>query len=139
MGAIVVTVRDNGGSLSMTASPTGCGGCALADCRWKSATGSVVTNPADGTVTVNAVFASCTDASKLDSTRGSLSLATNGRNVMYWSPPVHNTQWIKTLVKRMCILDDMISEAITHTHTHEGLGHSLITLSFATLVKDSIR
>jgi len=94
MGAIVVTVSNNGGSLSMTASPTGCGDCGTG-CRWKSATGPVVVSPADGSVTLNAAFASCTDKDKPDSTRGTLSLATNGRNVLYWSPPTHNTQWIK--------------------------------------------
>jgi hypothetical protein len=95
MGAIVVTVSDDGGSLTMRASPTGCGGCALAGCRWESAVGPVNV-AADGKVTVAAVFASCPADGKAASTAlGSLDLATNGRNVMYWSPATLATQWIK--------------------------------------------
>jgi hypothetical protein len=91
MGAIVVTVSDDGGSLTMRASPTGCGGCALAGCRWESAVGPVNV-AADGKVTVAAVFASCPadgDAASV-TTRGSLS-----RNVMHWSPATLATQWVK--------------------------------------------
>ena len=93
MGAIVVTVSDDGGAgLTMGASPTGCGGCALAGFRWKSAVGPVNV-AADGQVTVAAVFALCSPA---DGDAASVtSIGSFSRNVMHWSPATLTTQWVK--------------------------------------------
>ena len=98
MGAIMVTVSENGGILQMNASPSGCGACALSDCRWTSANGPITASTADGIVTIDASFVPCAGQGenvKVESARGSLVLATNQRNVIYWSPGTQNTQWIK--------------------------------------------
>jgi hypothetical protein len=90
MGAIVLNADDG---VTLTASPRGCEGCTNPSCRWETATGPI-TIAEDGVVSVSAAFTACGGARDFNA-RGTLETATNGRNVLYWSPSTHSTQWIR--------------------------------------------
>ena len=89
MGQISVTAN----GLAFSASPAGCANCGLPDCRWSVAEGSVVLT--GETATLDAKFATCGGNGGTESMRGTLEIAANGRNVLYWTPAKISTQWIR--------------------------------------------
>ena len=49
----------------------------------------------DGVSQLQVDFVSCDARNTITTLRGILAIAANGRNVIYWSPATHSTQWIR--------------------------------------------
>jgi hypothetical protein len=92
MGQIVITTNEDGETASVSASPTGCSKCAEG-CRWSTAQGTV--RIVGDTATVDATIATCDGGTEM--TRATLERATNGRNVLYWTPANVSTKWVRNV------------------------------------------
>ena len=93
MGSIRVLAVGSNGATQVTAQLPGCETCA-SGCRWKEATG-LATFTSGGGSQLEVDFVSCDAQSTITMLRGSLEMAANGRNVIYWTPATHSTQWIR--------------------------------------------
>ena len=94
MGSIRVSAVETVDGLEVTAQLPGCETCKLG-CRWERARGTAMIS-SDGGSQLQVDFVSCDDARNAITTlRGILAIAANGRNVIYWSPATHSTQWIR--------------------------------------------
>lgn len=92
MGRIVVTTDASGGTITMSASPTGCVDCAPG-CRWSVAEGPVVIE--GGSAVADLAFTTCGVDGSADAARATLEIAQNGRNALYWNPATLSSQWIR--------------------------------------------
>lgn len=90
MGQIVITTNEDGQTASVSASPTGCADCA-SGCRWSTAQGTV--RIVGDTATVDATIDTCDGGT--ETTRATLERASNGRNVLYWTPANISTKWVR--------------------------------------------
>ena len=96
MGQIVITMNDNGATASFSAAPTGCANCAQG-CRWSTAQGTVQIT--GDVAVVEPIINMCLNgaSSGTELARATLERATNGRNVLYWTPAKISTEWIRNV------------------------------------------
>ena len=93
MGSIRVSAVETVDGLEVTAQLPGCETCKLG-CRWERAKGTAMIS-SDGGSQLQVDFVSCDARNTITTLRGILAIATNGRNVIDWSPATHSTQWIR--------------------------------------------
>ena len=93
MGSIRVSAVETVDGLEVTAQLPGCETCKLG-CRWERAIGTAMIS-SDGGSQLQVDFVSCDARNTITTLRGILAIAANGRNVIYWSPATHSTQWIR--------------------------------------------
>ena len=94
MGQIVITTNDDGATGSFSAAPTGCANCAEG-CRWSIAQGTVVVT--GDVASVDTSITTCGAGAGSEATRATLERATNGRNVLYWTPATVSTKWVRNV------------------------------------------